>query len=305
VSVAQKPNEKTGKPAHDRKFGKQVSVPLPIWNGILEPCHVTAIGPALWEFLWLINRVTEEDQDGIGWCLGKSPIKTERVAEELGEHVRTAGNNLLRLTSAGYLIRKRTPYGYIMGVRNSRKFSAFRPKRDSQETITLECEKEGTTENTDSQKTPERMIENARENDSFRPRDSQFSMNESLLRRSKEKKESTEEGEEVAAAAALGLTRSFGKKQLVQAWTRIWKNAPVNIDYLDWIELVEKAIQEGGGPSRQIIEAKRQMVAMQWAVIPYGESLYIKELQEKNAREDQEFLEAMREAKAKEIHRKQ
>jgi hypothetical protein len=119
--------------SHGRKYGKNPSRPLPVWNGILEHCQ--QIGAAIWEFLWLIDKITVEDERGIGWCLGKTPIAVARIARDLREHEQTARNNVNRLVENGYVIRKRTPRGYAMGVYNSRKFGAFARKSDREKTI--------------------------------------------------------------------------------------------------------------------------------------------------------------------------
>jgi hypothetical protein len=129
---------------HARKYGANTSYPIPVWNGILEHCQ--KIGPALWEFLWCIDKVTLEDEHGIGWCLGKTPIDTKRIAADLHEHEHTAHNNLTRLAVDGYIVRKRTPRGYCIGVVNSRKFHAFRAKSESHKSVTHK--------GSDSEKTP-------------------------------------------------------------------------------------------------------------------------------------------------------
>ena len=41
------------------------SYPIKIWNGILRDGHCQNIGNALWEFIWLIDKVTLE-KNGIG-----------------------------------------------------------------------------------------------------------------------------------------------------------------------------------------------------------------------------------------------
>jgi hypothetical protein len=125
----QKKKQSAGTVQHSRKYGKNPSRPLPVWNGILEPRHHRKIGSALWEFLWLIDRITAEETDGadiVGWCLGKTPILIERIARDLGEDERTARRNVESLDEFGYIVRKRTPRGYIIGVTNSRKFGIWK-----------------------------------------------------------------------------------------------------------------------------------------------------------------------------------
>lgn len=131
---------------HQRRYKNESSHPIPVWNGILE--HHEKIGPALWEFIWCLDKITKEPKDGteIGWCLGRAPIKAERVARDLNESVTTAQDNLLRLEREGYIVRVRTSFGYSMGVKNSRKFDAFR-----RSSFPMESEK--TPSHDDSEKT--------------------------------------------------------------------------------------------------------------------------------------------------------
>src|SRR5258708_1749944 len=118
---------------HGRKYGGKPSHVIPLWNGILE--HREKIGPALWEFVWCLAKITREDEHGIGGCLGGAPIDAKRIARDLKEHPNTTYENLIRLANDAYIIRKRTPRGYAIGVVNSRKFNAFRHKSDSQKTV--------------------------------------------------------------------------------------------------------------------------------------------------------------------------
>jgi hypothetical protein len=152
VTVTDKKNKSKREPEHGRTHGHQPSYAIPVWNGILD--HREKIGPALWEFLWCLDKITVEDEHGIGWCLGKTPIDTKRIAAELREHPDTAYQNMERLAVEGYVVRKRTPRGYIVGVLNSRKFGVFRSKSDSGKTPNHSQSDSGKTLNHDSEKTP-------------------------------------------------------------------------------------------------------------------------------------------------------
>jgi DNA-binding Lrp family transcriptional regulator len=110
---------------HGRKYRDGDSHPLPLWSGIMEHCR--RIGPALWEFVWLIDKITEE-VDGKGIVLGGAPIKIERIAGELDRCERTVRRNLDRLQDEIYIERTRTPYGFTIRVRNSRKFQIWSSK---------------------------------------------------------------------------------------------------------------------------------------------------------------------------------
>lgn len=98
---------------------------FPVFTGLLTEEHVEKIGPALWEFLWLIAKTTKEtDENGetIGIVLGGRPIKNLEIAESLGASLRSVERNISRLKKYGYINTKRTPYGNIFKVKNSKKF---------------------------------------------------------------------------------------------------------------------------------------------------------------------------------------
>ena len=193
--------ERTVGARHSRRYGTKPSYPLPIWNGLLE--HRKKIGPAIWEFLWLIDKITIEDAGGIGWVLGKAPVKAERVAKDLDEHPNTARTNLEALESCGYITRKRTPHGHVIGVRNSKKFDAFRrqkpPKCDSQETVnhSTESHSQKTVNHvdSDSQDPGERFTENC-------GGDSQRTVNVSLLHNKKHNKKQNSTSKPGAATSS-------------------------------------------------------------------------------------------------------
>jgi hypothetical protein len=105
--------------------GKQ-SYPIPIWNGIFE--HYDRIGDAIWEFLWCIDKVTVE-RDGFGIVLGGAPVKLEKVVAELkGSRKETVRKHFKKLVAEKYLVMRRTPYGQVIGVLNSKKFDIWKRK---------------------------------------------------------------------------------------------------------------------------------------------------------------------------------
>jgi DNA-binding MarR family transcriptional regulator len=98
---------------------------FPTYSGLLTPQHKEHIGPALWEFLWLISKTTkeiEEDGETLGIVLGGIPIKIADIANEIGSSERTVKRNLARLKEYGYLETLRTPHGEVYKVRKSKKF---------------------------------------------------------------------------------------------------------------------------------------------------------------------------------------
>ena len=111
-------------------YGEKVSRPFPVWNGLLEKKHFERIGPALWVYEWLLDRITKEAK-GVGLVLGGRPIKASEIAETYGIHERTARAHIDRLKKNGYLTVTLAPYGLIIRVLNSMKFGIWRPSNRS------------------------------------------------------------------------------------------------------------------------------------------------------------------------------
>lgn len=98
---------------------------FPVYSGLLTKEHKDRIGPALWEFLWCISATTKEvEQDGklLGIVLGGKPVSYSEVAKSIGGSKSTVKRNFERLEQHGYITMKRTPYGHIIHVTNSKKF---------------------------------------------------------------------------------------------------------------------------------------------------------------------------------------
>jgi hypothetical protein len=106
---------------------------FPVYSGLISPEHKENIGPALWEFLWLISKTTKEEVEGDetwGIVLGGKPIKICEISNDLGGSERTAKRNIARLKEFGYIETKRAPYGEIYRVRNSKKFTKKRSAKN-------------------------------------------------------------------------------------------------------------------------------------------------------------------------------
>jgi hypothetical protein len=112
---------------NERNHSGQRSYPIPVWNGILD--HRARIGPALWVFLWCLDRITEEEL-GVGFVLGGTVVAVDRIACELQDSDRTVRRHLQRLAKHGYIGLKRAPYGFIITVANSRKFNIWRSDKN-------------------------------------------------------------------------------------------------------------------------------------------------------------------------------
>lgn len=123
-----------------RKYGDGDSHPIPVWNGIFD--HYGRIGIALWVFLWLIDRIPKNsEQDGVGKVLGGRPVKISEIVETMrGATYRGVRRQLDALEELGYIARRRTPYGFVVEVRNSRKWNIWKPKETGQKGQSLQGE---------------------------------------------------------------------------------------------------------------------------------------------------------------------
>ena len=89
---------------------------IQVSNGLLDPEHVSRIGPAIWVFLALIDMQTKPD----GTVLDlKKEIRIQDIAERLGLPERTIRRHLLRLRP--YLDTRRTRGGFRIRIRNPKK----------------------------------------------------------------------------------------------------------------------------------------------------------------------------------------
>mgnify|MGYP001497756884 CR=1 FL=1 len=98
---------------------------FPTHIGLLTKEHRDRIGPALWEFLWCIAKTTkelEEQGENVGLVLGGKPVSYMEIANDLGGSKSTIKRNFERLEKEQYISLKRTPYGQIIKVKNSKKF---------------------------------------------------------------------------------------------------------------------------------------------------------------------------------------
>lgn len=94
-------------------------------NGLLE--HKDRMGAAIWEYLWLIDRVTKDEPDGLGKfngvVLGGKPLSAAMIASDLKEHINTAKINLRSLEVGRYIVRHRlSDNRFSCTVTNSKKW---------------------------------------------------------------------------------------------------------------------------------------------------------------------------------------
>jgi len=96
---------------------------IEIKNNLLEPKHAKAMGSAVWEFMWCLDKLTRIDEDGLGYVLGGKPIKLEELSNELGKAQKNISLNLHKLQKNGYIDLKRTGYGNIITINKAKKSS--------------------------------------------------------------------------------------------------------------------------------------------------------------------------------------
>jgi hypothetical protein len=108
-----------------RRYGEQPSYRFSVWNGLLEAKHRKRIGPAVWEYLWCLDRITRE-RNGVGIVLGGKPVNSVEIAKSFGVGEKTVRTHLERLEARQYIQRTLTPRGYSIRVLNSDKFGKKR-----------------------------------------------------------------------------------------------------------------------------------------------------------------------------------
>ena len=140
-----------------RRYRQAQSRPIPVWNGVLE--HRERIDVAIWTFLWLLDAITEE-RDGLGVVLGGVPVKAKRIAADLCIDEKTILRHLETLEHGRYIQRRRTAYGYVFEVCNSRKFGIWSPSKRSDKNVLSEGVRSDKNESQIGQKCPNRSDKN-------------------------------------------------------------------------------------------------------------------------------------------------
>lgn len=126
-------------PVHDN----EKSYPVPVWSGLISAKHRRRMGIALWLFLWCLDRITLE-KDGWGIVFRGAPVKDEVIAKQLGVHANTVRADRERLVQHKYITARRTSFGFVYQVRNSRKLEIWKKKRSTE---TCDSPGKGSTEN--------------------------------------------------------------------------------------------------------------------------------------------------------------
>lgn len=94
---------------------------IEIKNNLLEPKHIEAMNQSVWLYMWLVDKMTSVNEDGIGLVLGGKPIKYSEVKAELGISKNTYSRWIDKLLSYPYIVITRTPYGIVFRVLKAHK----------------------------------------------------------------------------------------------------------------------------------------------------------------------------------------
>jgi hypothetical protein len=140
-----------------RQYRGKGSRPIPVWNGVLE--HRRRINAAIWEFLWLLDAITEE-RNSVGIVLGGAPVKASRIAADLNLDGKTVLRHLELLEEKKYIRRRRTAYGHVFEVCNSRKFGIWSPSKRSDKNVLSGGERSDKNESQIGQNCPNRSDKN-------------------------------------------------------------------------------------------------------------------------------------------------
>lgn len=94
---------------------------ITIKNDLLDKKHHDAMGKAVWLYMWLIDKVTSIDEEGIGKVLGGKPVKQVDFENDLQLSRATYFRYVETLQNAGYIETTRTPYGLVFRVNKAKK----------------------------------------------------------------------------------------------------------------------------------------------------------------------------------------
>jgi len=106
---------------------------ITINNGLLEGEHRKRMGSSVWEFMWLLDKITSVDEEGVGKVLGGRPIKLAEFGTGIAEP--NISVNLSKLENEGYINIKHAPYGLIITVNKAKKIFNQKPSERINENI--------------------------------------------------------------------------------------------------------------------------------------------------------------------------
>ncbi len=108
---------------------------ITVSNGLLKGGHKKRMGSAVWEFMWLLDKITKVDSSGCGHVLGGKPVTLSQIAKDLESHENSVSTNLNKLNEQGYIEIKNTGHGIAIKVAKAKK--RFTETCDSQKPVNL------------------------------------------------------------------------------------------------------------------------------------------------------------------------
>ncbi|MBM0064963.1 helix-turn-helix domain-containing protein [Alkalicoccobacillus gibsonii] len=131
-----------------------------VYSGLLTPEHQERIGKAIWTYLWLLNRITDEPEhngERSGRVYYGRPVSYSHIGDELGLSKSTVKRQCEALQSAEYISMDYTPRGNIFRVKRSKKW--VDPNTNRAKNGTLRAEN-GTHDEVDRAKNGTKRAEN-------------------------------------------------------------------------------------------------------------------------------------------------
>lgn len=107
---------------------------IQISNGLITDRHRKRMGSAVWEFMWLLDKITKIDDYGNGYVLGGKAINLEDISKDLGTHSSSVSENLSKLEKEDYIERTHTPYGISIKLKKAKKRFGQKTKPSSEKT---------------------------------------------------------------------------------------------------------------------------------------------------------------------------
>lgn len=90
-------------------------------NNLLDGKHIEAMGASVWLYMWLLDKMTSVNENGVGKVLGGQPVTFDMIEAELGISIRTYRRWIDQLRDAGYINTLRTPYGLQTTINKAEK----------------------------------------------------------------------------------------------------------------------------------------------------------------------------------------
>lgn len=94
---------------------------IEITNNLLDPKHYKNMGESVWLYMWLLDRITSINENGIGKVLNNSEITYEIINQELPMSRRTYSRYVARLKEHGYIRTIKVQNGLLITVTKAKK----------------------------------------------------------------------------------------------------------------------------------------------------------------------------------------